>query len=120
VLPRRTCAALKQDGRICGAVLSAYNSGPDCQPCRNAQTLRNFESMSTNFGDRRAAIIAVLERGPATVAVLTAATFATDKAVREDLVALIADGKVERGSKELGVRHYRIAVDAASLMDDAA
>ena len=72
------------------------------------------------MNERRDAIVVELEQRSLSVLDLAERLHIVEKTLREDLLALIRDERVERGDKVGGFRLYRAAVDADELMREVA
>jgi hypothetical protein len=105
----------------CGTILSQYNANTACWPCINSRT-RKAQERAGHFtmNERRDAIVVELEQRSLSVLDLAERLHIVEKTLREDLLALIRDERVERGDKIGGFRMYRAAVDADELMREVA
>ena len=103
---RRRCA--------CGAILRTTNTDSMCSPCDLARHDRYLERIRAKWskddaGARGEVILATIGRlGSASIPVLATATGVDEMTTRDDLKALMATRRVERGPKVTGIRHFQL------------
>lgn len=87
----------------CGAILRSTNPGPDCSPCeetRRSANLGQIRGAHRDAEERRDAILRMIEGAGATKDFLSVALDVHEKTISNDLIDLIAEGKVARGGTE--------------------